>query len=132
MPGTPEEFVQQANAATQQADKADAQAMALRAEADAVGRLLDSPLGAMGSNVWVGGAARTCHKEADEHKVWLVNVRGQLQSHAHGLQDWSKNCRDKAAAASRNVAVARQYQDDLQRARSAVPPLPDPLPPPGI
>src|SRR5947209_1538684 len=129
MPPTPDQLIAQANAAGAQAAAKARQAGAVRAEAAVTVRLLDPPLAGMGDAVWRGGAARTCHAEADDHRGWLRNVRDHLNNWADILDRQAADARNQAARNRQNAAVVQQWQAACAAAAAAVPPQPPPPPP---
>ena len=132
MPPDPNVLLAQAKDANGQADVKDAAAQRLRAEGDAVAHRVDFVMQEVRTDVWTGGAARTCRKEADDRAGQLRRI----DDHVHGWADVANrtatDLRHQATTCQQNANAVANWQTACQAARTAQPPQPDPPPPPGI
>jgi hypothetical protein len=132
MPADPCLLLAQANAANGQADAKDAAAQRLRAEGDAVAHRVDFVMGEIRSDVWTGGAARTCRREADDRAGQLRRIDQHLHGWADVAHRSAVDLRHQATTLQQNADAVTKWQAACQAARTAQPPQPDPPPPPGI
>ena len=132
MPPDPSMLMAQANAANGQADQKDSAAQQLRVEGDAVAHRVDFVMKEIRSDVWTGGAARTCRKESDDRAGQLRRISDHLHGWADVAHRTAGQLRQQAATCQQNANAVAQWQAACQAARAAVPPQPDPPPPPGV
>ena len=132
MPPDPNQLLAQANAANGQADVRDDAARRLHTEGDAVLHRVDFVMREIRPEVWTGGAARTCKKEADDRAGQLRTISQHLHGWADVAHRGASDLRNQATTLQQNAGAVAQWQAACQAARTAVPPQPDPPPPPGI
>jgi len=132
MPPDPNQLLAQANAANGEADAKDRAAQWLRTEGDAVAHRVEFVMHEIRSDVWTGGAARTCSHESDDRTKQLRRIDDHLHGWADVTNRSSQALRQQAATCQQNANTVAQWQAACQAARAAVPPQPDPPPPPGI
>ena len=132
MPADPNQLLAQASAANGAADVKDDAARRLRAEGDGVAHRVDFVMHEIRSDVWSGGAARTCRTEADGRSGQLRTANDHLHGWADVAHRTADGLRHQAATLQQNAAAVAQWQAACQAARAAVPPQPDPPPPPGL
>ena len=132
MPPDPNVLLAQAHAASGQADAKDAAAQHLRAEGDAVAHRVDFVLKEIRPDVWTGGAARTCRKEADDRAGQLRRASDHLHGWADVAHRSAADLRQQASTCQQNADAVAKWQTACQAARTAQPPQPDPPSPPGL
>jgi hypothetical protein len=132
MPPDPLVLLAEAKDANGQADVKDAAAQRLRAEGDAVAHRVGFVMREIRPDVWTGGAARTCGHEADDRAGQLRRIDDHLHGWADVAHRSAIDLRHQATTCQQNADAVGKWQAACQAARAAVPPQPDPAPPPGI
>jgi hypothetical protein len=129
VPPSPEQFAAAANAANQQAANKKQWATQLRDRGERLAPFLDRVMGGMGMYVWVGGAANTCHHEAEARRKWMQTVNGHLHNYAQQLDRDAAALTQKATACQQAIGSVTDWQTRCAQAAAQTPPGPQPPPP---
>jgi hypothetical protein len=114
MPPDPSQLLAQAGAANGQADAKDDAARRLRAEGDAITRRVDFVMAEIRNDVWMGGAARTCRKEAGDRAQQLHTIDDHLHGWADVTHRSADDLRRQASTLQRNADAVAQWQAACQ------------------